>query len=754
MTTQLLTALGALLLVSSCNDYNCADYANCSTPQEDAGSATESGVVSTVERLQPVPTATGTVTPSSVGTSTTDSTSMQGSTDSDGPVDSSSDDPRQSEPQGTTTSDAPSTSEHQDSTKPSIPPACDDGEFLSGNDCDPATTCGEEEYEVQAPSPTTDRVCAPVAPCEPNTYETTAATETSDRVCSPLTVCTPGYFVASPGTATTDTICAPCPSATYSSTINADACVAWSRCDEGETESVPPGATSDRVCSACGTGKYESSGQCLAITSCSQGEYETAAPTATSDRQCSSIKTCEPGEMQIAPPTANSDRVCAPCAGGSFSTTTNAQNCQVWTSCTPGAMVEVQGSPTRDRSCGDCAAGTYSSRNNVDSCTACTSGFAAGSGATSCTPWTTCDASTQYQNAAPTATTDRVCTSLTTCGGKDSGGHWIDNQYVSKEPTSTTDRECKPCPGDSKNRGENQTSCYQVTAGDSHTCYLNTGVSDILAGDGVVTNVRCWGNTAGNRTKPPANKFVSISAGPNFTCGLLEDSTVRCWGANANIAANPRPNVKFTKISAGNDSACGIKTDGHADCWGANDAGQATPPSAATVYDIIDGGIAMCGRVSNTGYVECWGNPFAGAGSAIDPDQANQAMLDISSGGYTSSLLKTPVAGFRPIYYWGIVAGNVFDATPTDKNFKDIEGSGLFMCGIIDSPSGASDEQPWCWTSDTTLADQVNNPFLKPAYRVLQLSAGYSHVCALNEFGRPACWGDDTNGDTAVPADL
>ena len=53
-----------------------------------------------------------------------------------------------------------------------------------------------------------------------------------------------------------------------------------------------------------------------------------------------------------------------------------------------------------------------------------------------CTAHTVCDTTTQYESAAPTATSDRVCTELTTC---DTSTH-----YESVAPTAFSDRVCTP----------------------------------------------------------------------------------------------------------------------------------------------------------------------------------------------------------------------------------------------------------------------------------------------------------------------
>lgn len=837
-----LPLLITLVLVGSCESYNCADYANCPSDPTEPDAAVSDAPTTEVHQLQPGATSnvdsedkastraesSSAVTSSSLvpiteavatssepigGGSITSSevTSEDGSTSpamvtSEVDVISSEDGATTGEP---STSDEPTTM------------VCDDEEYWSGDTCTTLTTCTDSEYEHTAPTSTSDRLCAEIATCQPGTFasaapnattdrkcspcapgsfssevdassctawsecsetefEQTAPTSAADRVCSPKTACGPGTFVASDDSEG-DRSCQNCPTGTFSSTVNAAECSAWTTCGAGETESVAPSPSNNRVCSSCGIGKYESGGQCLTLTKCTASEYETVAPTATSNRECAAVTNCTAGEMETAEPTETSDRVCAKCSDGTFSTQQNATSCQTWTTCGAGSRVLTKGSATADRVCTFCNAGTYSNSDNADTCTTCTSGYAGSARATSCTPWTVCQAgsevvdqgtsstdrtcsacpsqtystgqnadscsawkvctSSQYESTTPSSTRNRGCTNLTVCGN--------DNQYESKAPTATSNRECKACPGDSRNRGQNLPGCFQVTAGDAHTCYLNTGIDDITSG-GNVTNVRCWGNSAGNRLNVPAGKFVSISAGYDFTCGILTDGTVRCWGANANIASNPRPNVQFSRVSAGYDSACGLKPDNHVECWGANADGQATP-SSSTAYSIVDAGLANCAVRSDTKVLECWGHQAAGSNTS----NTTTAMRDTSSGNYTSALGDAKVNGVRPIYYFGLPSNCPSgDTFPTTTNFKDIEAGWGFMCGIIDSSGANNHEYPWCWAVDDNFDGIINSPAARPSFKVIQLAAGTQHACALNEFGRPSCWGTSVNGDVEVPGDL
>ncbi len=106
---------------------------------------------------------------------------------------------------------------------------------------------------------------------------------------------------------------------------------------------------------------------------------------------------------------------CAPCASGSYSAS-GATSCTPWSTCAAGAYVSVAGTATSDQSCSACAAGSFSSTPD----------------AASCATWRTCDAS-EYESAAPTPTSDRICTALTTCTA---------TEFESVPPTATSDRVC------------------------------------------------------------------------------------------------------------------------------------------------------------------------------------------------------------------------------------------------------------------------------------------------------------------------
>ncbi|EGD79525.1 hypothetical protein PTSG_10095 [Salpingoeca rosetta] len=330
----------------------------------------------------------------------------------------------------------------------------------SNRACAPLTTCDfETQFESQVPTATSNRVCTPLSSCDAETqYETQAPTQTSDRECEGLATCVAGEFVATQPTPTSNRVCASCPAGTTDHDSDSEtACVA---CPAGHFSSAGsigpcslymcPAGTADTdssastPCEACdGTSSFQpAAGQasCLQVTTCVAGEEEQDAPTAVSDRECrpcqlgvtykaqpgqnttcAAVRTCLAGEEQTLAPTLSSNRVCTTCGPGTFKAAAGqATSCIATQNCAPGFQESVAPTPASDRQCEACPTGTFKSTT----------------GQATCTAHATCDTDTQYQTKAPTTSTNRECGPLTDCGT----GEWEE-----RAPTATSDRVCELC---------------------------------------------------------------------------------------------------------------------------------------------------------------------------------------------------------------------------------------------------------------------------------------------------------------------
>jgi cysteine-rich repeat protein len=138
----------------------------------------------------------------------------------------------------------------------------------------------------------------------------------------------------------------------------------------------------------------------------------------------------------------------------------------------------------------------------------------------------------------------------------------------------------------------------ELAVGGSHNC--------IIDGDGAV---RCWGSFGNGalgvtsffdednqHVRPQLEALPAfpsapqkLSAGTDYTCALLEDARVSCWGENdkgqlGNGVAAARHEHEVvanlsgvTQLSAGTEHACAVADEGAVYCWGATESSQITP---------------------------------------------------------------------------------------------------------------------------------------------------------------------------------
>jgi alpha-tubulin suppressor-like RCC1 family protein len=176
----------------------------------------------------------------------------------------------------------------------------------------------------------------------------------------------------------------------------------------------------------------------------------------------------------------------------------------------------------------------------------------------------------------------------TFCWGINSHGNLGDNTVIHKSlPTAV----------DTTNLSAGETF-VSISAGSNHTCGI-TSIGNTFCW-GRNNSGQLGDNTAVNSSLPIAvdlanltngEKFVSVSSGLNINCGVSSLGNTFCWGLNTygqlgdnTIISRSLPTAvnttnlasgeKFISLSLGYSYSCGITSFGNTFSWGRNDFGQ------------------------------------------------------------------------------------------------------------------------------------------------------------------------------------
>lgn len=294
-----------------------------------------------------------------------------------------------------------------------------------------------------------------------------------------------------------------------------------------------------------------------------------------------------------------------------------------------------------------------------------------------------------------------------------------------------------------------------VSAGYSHTCAVMQ--------DG---SLRCWGSnssielgtitTKGEFSVYPLKVYslkqqvLSVSAGQNFTCTLLQDSSVKCWGTNwtgslgdgtntgTGFPTSTNLDAKALSLSTAHWHACAILQDGSAQCWGGSEnsngkgfLGDGTNKSSNT-------------PVSVKGLPQKALSLSAGGGG-------------LSIGGHTCTLLQD-----GSIWCWGSgLVGQLGNGTAGTSALSPVkvkinEPAVSVSSGFSHTCAVMQDASLQCWGSNWYGELGNNLKALSDSYfpikvqglnqKVLSVSAGHDFTCTLLADGSAQCWGLNNYG--------
>jgi alpha-tubulin suppressor-like RCC1 family protein len=326
-----------------------------------------------------------------------------------------------------------------------------------------------------------------------------------------------------------------------------------------------------------------------------------------------------------------------------------------------------------------------------------------------------------------------------------------------------------------------------VAAGPRHTCLLTrTG------------GVKCWGNNTngelGDGTKEIryipvdveglSSGVASLAVGEGFTCALMQDGGVKCWGNNFNGQLGDGTQEdrtapvdvigllgNVTAVAVGDTSACALLAGGQVQCWGFNAWGllgddsidQSSTPievrGLPPIVDLVAGFDHVCGR-DDQGAVWCWGRTGLLGVQAFDNGPLQVPGLDNSVTDLTAGYFHTCAVQQGNLICWGLNNfGQLGDGQQTTAQLTPVTGQPL-AGDILQLAAGMyhtcalTTAGVFCWGGNALgqLGDGTAMTRLSPvevrglSARPVALTAGIFHTCSLTSGGRVECWGLQRGG--------
>jgi alpha-tubulin suppressor-like RCC1 family protein len=317
-----------------------------------------------------------------------------------------------------------------------------------------------------------------------------------------------------------------------------------------------------------------------------------------------------------------------------------------------------------------------------------------------------------------------------------------------------------------------------VSAGDKHSCA-------VLADD----TVRCWGSgRLGDGTATPSatpvdvsgiNRAVGVSAGggeidPGYTCAVLTDGTVRCWGSNnvgqlgnGTTTASPIPVTvsgisTAVAVSSGEWSTCSPMIDGTLRCWGKNDWGQlgngtTTDSSTPVVVNGINTAVAVSVGYGHNcavlidGTVRCWG---ADSLVPVIVTGINTAVAVSVGYGHNCAVLIDGTVRCWGKNDWGQLGNGTTTDSSTPVVVNGINSAVAVEVGFYTSCAVLADGKIQCWGRNlfgllgdgSSAALSMTPVSVSSINTAVAVSVSDDHACAVLADGVVRCWGYNTSG--------
>ena len=259
---------------------------------------------------------------------------------------------------------------------------------------------------------------------------------------------------------------------------------------------------------------------------------------------------------------------------------------------------------------------------------------------------------------------------------------------------------------------------------------------------------------------------AALSQGNNHYCAILDDGSVSCWGrnnkgqlgdssnSNRNIPTSVNLGVNKTavSISAGLDFTCALLNTGEVSCWGDNSYGIFADGTTTdsnipvivnhsigdNIVSITTPGYSVCALSSN-GLINCWGDSYTTSspdsiptnGSILLPLETGRYAVSIDgTGSHTCALLDNSSISCWGVNTYGQLGNGECSSvipssgctgtntnSPQNVDFSSVNSSGNMIAISSGSESTCSISDSYyiyCWGNQDRVFDNTTNPLISP----------------------------------------
>ncbi len=278
---------------------------------------------------------------------------------------------------------------------------------------------------------------------------------------------------------------------------------------------------------------------------------------------------------------------------------------------------------------------------------------------------------------------------------------------------------------------------------------------------------------------------VSVAGGASFSCAVIDDGQVYCWGANqfGQLGDGTVTSRSFSKPVTGLDSvtymgsgisnhACAVVQGGQVRCWGLNNYGQlgnnsiADSTTPVAVHSLPDAVSVQTGRyftcaLRANGQIACWGENIHGQ---LGNNSTVASSVPIAVSGISTAVslavgyeFACAVLDDNTARCWGKNAfGQLGNGTTTTSltpvNVTGLNGAAWLFAGHEHACAVLTTGGMYCWGRNDfgqlgigTVTDSHVPEMVPGMSGVTAASGGHNHTCAVS-LGTALCWGANAQG--------